>query len=422
MFCILMASRSLGPLPAQDFSLDIPVRVEGRVVTDVEQRMASQRFTLGHVSIDGHAIQNRILVQLPLYPVLTYGQIVSFSCTLKRPEPIENFRYDRYLAARGIVAVCWQPSGLSISEPKGFNVFGAILALKRRFVGALEWAVPEPSSSFLAGLIFGGSSGLAPDLQDAFSKTGLSHILAASGFNVSLLTAAFYGWAAQTRLGRRRAILLTAFGLLAYVVMAGASPSILRAALMALVALIGLWIQRRAVIWNLLLLAASILLFFQPGLVLWDPGFQLSFLATAALFILTPRFEPIFRWLPERFGIRTAVVSSAAVSLLTLPVVLWHFGTVPVFVLFTNAVVLPCIPILMALGAIAILTGIFVPVLAPFIGTPAWAGSYIVLRFIEIIGSFPFAQAEIPFPRFVAVICIPIIMFIVWKSHSTSDV
>ena len=396
-FLFLAVGFLRGAWPLPNFPLpEGEARIEGRVVGEVEQRLSSQRAIVADVRVDGAPTgAGRVLVRLPLYPRVRTDDRLSFSCRLQRPEPIGTFPYDRYLAGRGILAVCWRTFDHAATPAPAPSVPGIILALKQWLVHRLGFALPEPSATFAAGLIFGGSSGLDPELQDAFSRSGLTHILAASGFNVSLFSALFYGWAAE-RFGRRRAIVLSMVLVAAYSVTAGAGPAVLRAALMAAVVLAGSWMRRRADTANLLLFAAVILLVWRPHALLTDPGFQLSFLATVGLLVLTPAWEPAFRWLPKRFGIRESCVASLAATALTLPVMAWHFGAVSVVSPLANLFVLPLVPPLMALSGVALAAAIIHPLLGAVVGLPAWALAQFLLSAVAAFGALPFAQAAAP--------------------------
>lgn len=400
-------------------AFDVPVTVQGTVTGEVEQLLSGQRATLKDALVNGQPTKARLLVRFEPYPALVPDDRLSLSCALKQPQPIQDFRYDRYLAARGIFALCSRPAAVAIRHAAWPSPSGFILRLKSWLVRQLGLALPEPAAAFLSGLVFGGSSGLSSDLQDAFSATGTSHVLAASGSNVSLITAVFLAWALE-RFGRRRAIPLTAAMLAAYVVMAGAVPAVLRAALMASVLLVGAWTRRRGDAWNVLLAAVVVMLALQPRLLLDDPGFQLSVAATVALMTLAKSWEPAFALMPEAFEIRTAFVTSLAASVMTVPISLWHFGSLSLVGPFANLALLPFVPLLVGLGLVAFAAAAVHPALGTWIGLPAWAGAVLFLRGERLLASVPFAQAALPRPHVWAVIsCVPVILLL-WRSTRSS--
>lgn len=336
-------------------------------------------------------------IRFQAFPVYEYGDHLAFSCRLQAPEPIEGFRYDRYLQSQGIAAACWRPTKVRLVEHAGVSVVGSVLALKQFLVRRLEAAVPSPASSFLAGILFGGSSGLGEETRDAFAQTGLAHILAASGFNVSLFSALFYGWAAETW-GRRRGMPAAVLLLLAYVVMAGGGASIARAAFMGLLNLAGVALRRRADPAALVAFSAAALTAWRPLAFAYDPGFQLSFLAFAGLVWLAPHWEDRFLFLPEAFGIRASFTASLAACVLTAPVLAWHFNQLSVAAPLANLVVLPFVTPLMGLAALALAGAVLRPVLGTLLGLPAWGLAAALLRFIGAFGGWLGTWPSLPRP------------------------
>jgi competence protein ComEC len=271
------------------------------------------------------------------------------------------------------------------------------LALSARdgIVALLGGLVPEPDASLLGGLIFGGQFALARKITDAFRATGTSHVLSASGFNVSLVTQVFLRWVIETRLGRNRGILVAFALLVAYVFMAGASASVVRAALMASTLLLGMAMRRKASARNILLLAASVMLAFSPGLV-GDVGFQLSFVATAAIMIASAPIEARLAFLPKRFGIRESFAASLAAIVATAPVILWHFGTYSVVAPLANLLVLPLVPYAMALTFIALAFGLVSVSLGAFVALPAGAMAGLMLWAVSSLAAVPYANVSLP--------------------------
>ncbi|GEM_PF-5185421 len=420
--CLGLARGALFLSVPEAIAFDSPVQIQGHVFGEVEQRLSSQRVTLAGVSINGRFLRSNILIHAPLYPIINTDDVISLNCALRRPEPIQGFLYDLYLKSRGVEAICQRASAFSVSSSKHSSVSGMVLRLKQFLVRRLALAIPEPASTFLVGLVFGGASGLSPDVQDVFSKTGTSHVLAASGFNVSLFTAVFLAWVMETRLGRRRGIAVTFVLLAAYVIMAGAVPAVMRAALMGSVLLVGAWTRRKADTVNLLLLAAVIMLAVNPIILFADPGFQLSFVATSALIFVSPHWEKFFLFIPRRFGLRESFVTSLAACVLTIPISLWHFASVSAIAPLANLFVLPFVPALMFLGLAAFGGAVIHPFLGMLIGLPAWAGSILFLRLIQIMGATPFARMPFTHPHLAAVLSIIPLSLLLWHSCKTKNV
>ncbi len=367
-------------------SVGHPVRIAGTVVAEVQNTSYGQRIEVDDLSVADESTGGKLLVYAEPFPVISYGDSIVFNCQPELPKPIESFRYDRYLQSQGILAICFRAQYLDIQSP-GTGIISTLLSIKRVIVDRLAMIVPEPHASFLSGLLFGGSSALSADLKDDFSSTGTSHILAASGFNVSLFSMTFLYWITHTALGRRNGTYLTAGLLLIYVLIAGASPAIVRAGLMGSLTLVGFLIHRKPYMPNVLLLALTLMLLQNPFLLFDDVGFQLSFVATAAMLLYATQMEKKCTFVPEIFALRKSFSASIVAIIATLPIMLWHFGTASITAPIVNLLVLPLVPILMTLTGIAILAGFILPTLGIIFATPAFAVSSIVLHLVTWFGS-----------------------------------
>lgn len=361
-------------------------RIVGTVASEVVETSAGQRVILNGLLVADEPVDGRLQVWVDAFPPVAYGDKLTFECKPQIPEAFESFAYDKYLRSQGVLALCFRPQFVDVRPSEG-SVVGSLLTTKRVIVARLRAIVPEPHSSFLAGLIFGGSSTLSNDMKDDFSATGTSHILAASGFNISLFSMVFLGFITHTVLGRRKGAYLTAALLVAYVIVAGASAAVVRAGIMGALTLVGFLIRRKPSILNVMLLALAAMLMWNPLLLLDDVGFQLSFVATAAMLGWSSRIEERCAFIPEAFELRKSFAGSLAAIVATLPILLWHFGTVSLLSPVVNLIVLPLVPMLMAMTAIALAAGFLAPTVGIILAVPAIAVSSVILHVISWFGA-----------------------------------
>ena len=129
-----------------------------------------------------------------------------------------------------------------------------------------------------------------------------------------------------------------------------------------------------------------------PRILLDDPGFQLSFMATMSIIYLVPKWKDRCDFLPDRYGIRESFVASLVASICTMPIVLWHFGAISFLSPFINMLILPFVPYAMVLTAVGIVASFIWTPLARVIILPAWAFSKVILSVISIFGSIDFAR------------------------------
>ncbi len=253
---------------------------------------------------------------------------------------------------------------IKMAEPKmevvGYNWNAKIILeeWREKWVGILQKTLPEPMASLAAGILLGVKGQMPSDFYQALVSTGTLHIVAASGFNVSVVLTILMR-VMLTVASRGIAILSGIMGVILYVVIAGASPSIVRAGIMGSLTIIAYYFGRSAEARRLLWISGGIMLLVNP-LLIFDIGFQLSFVATAGLLYL----EPLFKKLPTNKFLANYLYPTLAASIATLPVIWWHFGRVSWISPLVNILVLPVVPLIMGMSALTLLGGQFVAWLA----------------------------------------------------------
>jgi competence protein ComEC len=329
---------------------------------------------------------------LPRYPPVEPGDRIEVGGQVRPPADDD---YGRYLARIGAVGTlrARQLEALGPSTDPAW-----LVERYRRSAGAgLSRAMPEPQSGLAAGIIVGLRDRVDRELAAAFTTAGVSHVVAISGWNIAIV-AGIVG-ALLRGVSRRRRAVLTAAVIAAYVAFAGASPSVMRAALMAGVVLIARETGRAGQAAAVLGVAATLLLALDPRLVL-DAGFQLSAVATAGLIawaspiaehLAGPQPGRLRRWLAESLGV------SLAAQAATLPIVLATFGRLSLVAPAVNLLVVPAIPPAMAASATALIggwaTGAGLPDgIAVVIGLPAWAILGAVIWVVRTGAALPFAS------------------------------
>ncbi|HUQ42722.1 MAG TPA: ComEC/Rec2 family competence protein [Candidatus Limnocylindrales bacterium] len=256
----------------------------------------------------------------------------------------------------------------------------------------LELLVSAPESSLLIGIVLGERSGVPAELSRAFAASGTTHLLAISGFNMTLVATAV-AVALRRRVGPVTCAVASASAIVAYSLLVGLSPSVLRAALMGGVASWGVVSGRRAATANALCAAVTAMLITDPAAVN-DLGLQLSALATAGLVLwqapLTERWHAVPS--PLRDGLATTIAATAP----TLPVVAGAFGRVSLISPIANLVCVPLFPLLMLAGATTSALGTISLDAARPVGILAWASAFALRASVEWFASLPIAAFAVP--------------------------
>ncbi|MCC6934140.1 MAG: ComEC family competence protein [Candidatus Yanofskybacteria bacterium] len=381
------------------------VTVTGFAATDLEPTASGGRYIFRAFAIGdtGQAVpvNDRVMVIGPDWIRPRQGQVFSITGTLQRPtNSADDFDYIAYLAKEGVHARMYFPSYAilpSVATPFRFRlqlfVEERLAAVRAGVVSAIDRAVPQPMAAYLAGILVGARGLITGDLKDIFARTGTSHILAISGYNITIIAA--LAMRMFRPLGRRRAYIGTVTGVILFVVLVGAGASVVRAAIMGLLALSAQQLGRTQSAAIALTVSAAAMCLVNPMLLRWDVGFQLSFLAVVGIIYGEPLLKPflarIVRW--EALGSMIATTLAAQVAV--LPLILHEFGTLAVYTLPVNVLVLPLVPVAMALGFATAIGGMIAPFLGQLIGQSAWLVAAYQLTVIRWFAGFPYAAVDV---------------------------
>ena len=388
------ALRGSEPLVAADhvsrLALPRSARVEARLV-DEPTRWTSERARLmvEVERVDGEPRAGA--VQLTAYgptPPLATGQRIAVEARLDRPLGFRNpgtFDYAERLLRHGIAVVGTVRAERIVALDEREPPWPA--RLKRRAVAAMREALPPVSAALLAGLLLGERTDLPGDVDAAFRRAGVYHVLAVSGFNVALVASTVWALLALARAPRRVAALGALVVVVGFAAVAGPQPSVLRATLMAVLVLLALLLEREASVLNGLALAAVVILAVRPA-DLHDPGFQLSFAATAGN-VLAPM---------PRGRLAAAVAVSAAAQLAVLPISLAHFNQLSTIGVLANLGVVPLAGLATVLGLVAVAAGLVSEALAGWLFAAAWPILLLLRCVVAAAAAVPGAVIHVPAP------------------------
>ena len=294
--------------------------------------------------------------------------------------------------AAGIASLATAASLMSGPLPGWLPPLADPTGLRMALGDPLRRLVPEPESGILVGIALGERAAIGPDLAYAFAASGTTHLLAISGFNMTLVAAAA-GLAVRGRGRPLMRAIVTVVAVLGYSAVVSGGSSVFRASAMAVVAALGLALGRRAAATNALAAAAAVMLVSDPATIA-DAGFLLSVGATAGLFAFQERLAARLRALPTL--VREGLAATLAATIPTLPIVAAIFGRISLVAPLANVLAVPLFPPLMVAAAMTAIAGAVLPGAAvPF----ALAG-YLIARLlravVETAAGLPAASIEVP--------------------------
>ena len=377
--------------------------ITGTIADDPDARPAETKYTITvdtMVTADGtvqRGLRGRTLVtDRSRGAAYRFGDRIVARGKLKRPEPFDSFRYDHYLSRFGIESILESKSLVLIEKPNlGAlqSVRKNLYALKDIIESRLNVLLPEPHASFMAGLLTGSRRGIPKDLTADFQATGLTHIIAISGFNITIVVALIMSFLFWLPIRMR---LLPAFCAIAlFTVFVGAGAAVVRAAIMGCMGILAICLGRERDVRLALWWTLAIMLFWNPKYLWYDAGFQLSFLSVTGLIELSPYLERHLRRVPEVLGIRESLQATIAAQIATLPLSIALFGRLSLVAPLANILVAPFIPLSMLLGTIGVIVSVVSMPLGRLIAIGGWICLEWIILVTQTLASIPFSSMQI---------------------------
>ena len=334
----------------------------------------------------------RVELELPLGRAPPQGARVSVLAVVKAPRGPENgFDERTWLRRQGVHVVLHVDEWHVVGRRRGLG--GVADRLRRWLRRSSSPGLTGERRALVEGVLLGDDGGLSDDSKRAFRRSGLYHLLAVSGQNVVLLAGGVLGLGLALGIGRAWGHVGALAAIGAYVLAVGPQPSVIRAAIAGAAVSVAWLAGRLRDGWHLLLVAACGLLAWNPYS-LFDAGFQLSFGAVAAIFVLGRPFLRALEGYPMPGQLRSAVAISGACTLVTAPLLWFEFGRVPLYGVVANALVEPAMPLLLGLAFFAAAVAPLAPGVAVAL---AWANGWVALYIdtcARAVSALPAAQVS----------------------------
>lgn len=401
------AQLAVSPLASQ---IGEKVELQGIIIKMPEKR---ENSLVAVIAVEKELIQittNRLAT-------LAYGDEILVKGKLARPVSFETdygrvFNYPGYLLAQGIKYQISFAEVEVIRVGQGNKIISTLLAFKEKFMAKLEERLPEPEVGLGEGLLLGVKQALGNDLEEAFRKTGLVHIVVLSGYNVMLVVAFFLFFLKS--FSRFWQMIFGLVAITAFAFLVGLGATVVRACLMAGLLLIVNATGRIYFVMRALFLAGFLMVFFNPLTLVFDVGFQLSFLATLGLILIVPILEKYFQKAPNFLDWRSFLLATVATQIAVLPILLYQIGQLSLISIFANVVVLPMVPLAMLFTFLVGILSFVSDALATVFVYPAyWSLSYIN-NLTLYLADFKYAAVVVPSFGFYLVPISYALMAVLW--------
>lgn len=391
---------------AWEHQRDIFLALAGKNITRLEATVADRHrarhatiYTLTHVSLssgaawsllytgsEGFLIGDRISIEKSVFDTSTATE--SF---LKRDNIAGSLLFPKSVVLLGkTCSGAWDSARCFRHQ-----LYETLAKTRESFEHNLRLALPEPHVSLAAGLLLGARAGIPEDLKEEFRRTGLSHIVAVSGYNVTIVVLAVSTLLGLLLVSRRAAFWIASAFVVLFALVTGATASVIRASVMGFLVILA---QKESRLYSArvaIAFAGAAMLIQNPLVLRYDLGFALSFLATIGLLTLFPLLQERAHRLPSLGGMKDVALQTVSAQLFVLPLLIVVFGSVSTVFLISNIAVLPVIPPVMLFSFLGGVAGFANQAFATVVSFPAHALISYQLGAITLLARVPHSLLEI---------------------------
>ena len=429
-FCMLFLILGSARLQISEFNvlhntlsklIDTPEKITliGNIIEEPDVRDKMQKlkvhpvkFAIGNVPSSAeqfnwvkiNEFESVVLVTLSPYPEYYYLDTIKITGKLKTPITLEDFNYKNYLMKEGVYSIMDFPKTELITKNHSNDVFSflyeKILFFKKELKESIYINFAPPQSFIVEGIMLGNDKNMNKDLKDKMSATGLSHLTAISGSNIIILSSIMMAFLLFLGFWRGQAFYFSIIFIWLYILIAGFPASGIRAGIMGSIFLLSSKLGRQNTSSRVIVLAGALMLLQNPFLLLYDVGFQLSFLASMGIIYLKPIIDNFIFFIPflgkkigsdelntipkAKFFLDIFSITISA-QIFTLPLIAYHFKNVSLVAPLTNLLIIPIVDWIMIFGFLAAILGIFSGILGFIFSIPCY---FLLEYFLKIVDIF----------------------------------
>lgn len=373
------------------------VTVTGYISNYKEERISSNRYRLKILKYNDTEILDKssiLIVTDPYQQDLQYGNVIKITGSIENPKDFitdtgKSFDYDNYLKLSNIYGIMRDPKIEILPYQDGNIIKKYLFKIRYKFSQSLNKHLDQDSAVLSRGILLGEKSSITNKLRNNLAKTSMSHIIALSGYNITIVSEILIQLTKSFPLLFRTVFGMV--GILLFVIMAGAESSALRAMIMAFILL---YTRSRGKSYNALwalFISFIILISINPNLLIYDMGLHLSVLATFGLIVFHPYITAFFikkhlpRWLSD------TLASTISATIMTMPYIVYNMGIISITGLIVNIMIVPLLPVLMLFSFLTGLIGQFTSTLVLPFSYVTYIVSKFILWVINYFGELPFS-------------------------------
>ncbi len=367
------------------------------IIEDIEDRNDDNKLKCrspllrdcGKAKAGGNEIKGKMIVYADRYPEYNLGDIIEINGKIKIPEDFDGFKYRNYLLAKNIYYISYYPK-VELKEENRAGFYAPISKFRKQSNDLIKKIFSQPQAGIVSAMTLAIKSDLSEEILEAFNKTGTRHIIAISGMHMAIVALALMYLLLAIGLNRNHAFYFALLGIAFFVILVGFPPSAVRAAIMAGLALFAIRIGRLKNAGNAIVFAGVLMLLYDPNLLRYDTGFQLSFAAILGIVYIFPKLDNFFKNYSDFLSIKTIFLITLSAQVATLPIIINSFGNFSLLSVFANILILPLVPIVMLGGFLLVIIGFVNLHLAQILAYPIWLILFYQIETIKFFASLPF--------------------------------
>jgi competence protein ComEC len=363
---------------------DKDVKVNVQVVEPPEDTKKATKLVVQ--DIDKKA---KFLLILRPFSGISYGDYLSVEGKAITPESEE---LKNSLLVKGITYEMLFPKIEKVRTEKGLSPVmqakNILYEVRNRFENSINSTFPEPEASFLAGILLGIKRNLPDWLMEDLQKSGTTHIIALSGFNITVIVMGLR--LVFSKKSAKMSFYMPLIAIAGFVVMTGSQSSVVRAGIMGAMMLLAYRVGRQSSAAMAIIITAALMIIINPFLLRFDVGFQLSFAAFLGIIYLGPIFKEILPVKNE--SVKEILSMTLGAQMMAYPIILYYFGNFSLVSLFTNLIILPFIPFVMLLGFISATLGMVLPYLSYVLSWTLTLALKAIIGIVHFSATLPYAS------------------------------
>ena len=347
--------------------------IEGKISESPEIKNNKQKIILENLKDikNSNNIDGKIIVYTERYPEYDFRDKIKFESKINMPEDFDGFEYRNYLFAKGIYYIVYYPE-IEVVEKNDAGINFQILQFRTYANKLIKKIFSEPQAGIVSAMTLGVRSGISSETLESFNKTGTRHIIAISGLHMMIVSVVFMYLLLAIGLKRNYAFYFAILGIAFFVALVGFPPSAVRAAVMGGLVLFAVKVGRLNTAGNAVVFAGVLMLLYDPNLLRYDTGFQLSFSAVLGIIYIYPKLDFYLKKYPDRLKIKTMFLITISAQIATLPIIINSFGNFSLLSVFANVLILPFVPVVMLGGFLVVIAGSVNLSIAQILSWPVW--------------------------------------------------